>query len=194
MGRDLIEGHNSVNPFDYLLITVIVFSGTLGLKRGFVREAMGLLGWGASLAIASRFAGRIAEVLSRWVAERQGALGGLPLNVGGVAIGTGAFLLLLLLSLMAMTLLGRSINSLVTWVGLSPADRTLGLGFGLARGVLVILVGFLVFMLFDIPEPGWMHSSRLTPWVDMGLGYITLWLPHDFPSLGRLAARVIAGQ
>jgi len=175
-----------VNWFDYLLVAIVGFSGSLALIRGFVREAIGLLGWVAGFVIASHFAGRAAQFLSRWASEDQVGAGAPFRGTGSIVGGVGAFLLLFLASLLAMALIGRLAHSLVGRAGLSPADRALGLTFGLVRGVFVILVGFLVFMLFNVPEPAWISGSRLAPMCHTGVAYLARWLPQDFPLLERL--------
>lgn len=168
-----------MNWFDYLLVAIVGCSGALAVLRGLVREGMALLGWVVGFVVASHLAGRVTRFLSRWAGGSQVAP---PSIVGGV----GAFLVLFLMSLLVMTLVGRLAHSLVGGAGLSVADRVLGLTFGLARGVFVILVGFLAFKLFNLSEPAWMSNSLLTPICHAGVAHLVGWLPQDFPLLERL--------
>jgi len=179
-----------VNWFDYLLVAIVGFSGSLALIRGFVREATGLLGWVMGFAIASHFAGCAGRFLARWVGEGHVEAGAPLSGTGGIIGGLGAFLFLFLMSLVAMTLVGHLAHSLVGRAGLSPVNRVLGLSLGLARGVFVVLVGLLVFMLLNVPEPAWMSGSRLAPMCHAGMAYLAWWLPQDFPLLERLEERV----
>ena len=183
-----------MNWFDYLLVAIVSFSGSLALIRGFVREAMGLLGWVMGFVIASHFAGCTAQFLSRWSSEGQVAAGAPFGGTGSIAGGVVTFLFLFLASLLVMALIGRLTHSLVGRAGLSPTNRVLGLALGLARGVFVILVGFLVFMLFNVPEPAWMNSSRLAPMCHTGVAHLARWLPQDFPPLEQLERDVAGWQ
>jgi len=168
-----------VNWFDYLLVAIVGFSGALAVLRGLVREGMALLGWLVGFVVASRLAGSVAQILSRSAGSSQVA----PVSILGAV---GAFLGLFLASLVIMTLVGRLARSLVGRAGLSLADRVLGLTFGLARGVFVILVAFLAFSLFDVSEPAWMADSLLTPICHAGVAHLVEWLPQDFPLLEQL--------
>jgi membrane protein required for colicin V production len=176
----------SVNWLDYLLVAVVGFSGSLALIRGFVREAAGLLGWAAGFVVASHYAGRAGRLLAHWTGKgdvtAEAPLGG----TGSIVSGVGAFLLLFLMSLLAMNLVGQLAHSLVAKAGLSPANRLLGLTLGLTRGVLVVLVGLLILMLLNVPEPMWVNGSQLAPMCQTGIAYLVRWLPQDFPLLGRL--------
>jgi len=183
-----------VNWFDYLLVAIVGFSGSLALIRGFVREAIGLLGWVVGFVIASHFAGCAAQFLSRWTSEGQVAADAPFRGTDSIVSGVSAFLFLFLVSLLAMALVGRLAHSLVGRAGLSPANRALGLAFGLARGAFVILVGFLVFRLFNLPEPTWMSSSRLAPMCHTGVACLARCLPGDFPLLERLGRDAASWQ
>jgi len=71
---------------------------------------------------------------------------------------------------------GRLAGYFVGRAGLSAVDRVLGLAFGLARGVSVVLIGFSAFYLFNIPEPSWMDGSQLAPLCRKGASYLIRWL------------------
>lgn len=168
-----------MNWFDYLLVAIVGFSGGLALLRGLVREGMALSGWVVGFVVASHLAGRTVQFLSRWI-------GGAQVGPSSILGGVGAFLVLFLASLGVMAMAGRLARSLVGRAGLSPADRVLGLTFGLARGAFLILVGFLAFRLFNVSEPAWMSNSLLMPMCRTGVAHLVEWLPQDFPPLERL--------
>lgn len=183
-----------MNWFDCLLVAIVGFSGSLALRRGFVREAIGLLGWVVAFVFASHFAGGSARLLSRWAGDGPVVTGDSLRDTGNIVGGVSAFLFLFLAILLAMILIGRLAHSLVGRAGLSLADRVLGLTFGLARGVFVILIGFLVFMLFNVSEPAWMSSSHFAPVCHTGVVHLVQWLPQDFPLLEGLKRDVAAWQ
>lgn len=47
---------------DYLLIAVFVLSAALGAYRGFVKEALSLVGWILAVWVAWRFGARVADM------------------------------------------------------------------------------------------------------------------------------------
>jgi membrane protein required for colicin V production len=112
---------------DLAMLAVIAFSALVGAVRGLTFELLSLLGW-----VAAWFAGLW---LGPWLAPHLpiGAAGS-PLN--GIAAFACAFLVVLVL----WGLGARGVSALVGKTLLRPLDRLLGAVFGLARGVLVLLV------------------------------------------------------
>jgi len=106
-------------------------------------------------------------------------------DAGGFAGRLGAFLVLFIASSLAIRLLAMPItwrlHSFANGIGLSWANRLFGLAFGLARGVGVVLLGFLILQELNIPEPVWMSHSQLAPLTHRGASYLATWLPEDFP-------------
>lgn len=106
----------------FLLVSVVV-----GLMRGFVFELLSLAGW-----FAAYFAGR-------WLtpAFRQF----MPFGEPGSMLKYGAtFACIFLVTLVLWSLVARLVRALVRATPLSPIDRLLGAGFGVARGLIVLLI------------------------------------------------------
>jgi membrane protein required for colicin V production len=173
-----------MNWLDCVLIAIVGLSSGLALLRGLVREIMGLLVWVGSLMLASRIGEWAAEVLRDWPNESQGAMRPPWADMGGVTGHLGAFLILFVVSSLAIRLLAapvtQRLQSLASRAGLSWADRLFGLAFGLARGVCVILLGFLILQWLNISEPMWMSRSQLAPLTRRGASYLAEWLPEGF--------------
>ena len=58
-----------MNAADYLIVGVLVASMLLGMLRGFVREAIGLLAWLGGLWFAWRYAPQLEPLLGGMVGE-----------------------------------------------------------------------------------------------------------------------------
>ena len=112
---------------DLAMLGVIALSAIVGAVRGLTFEVLSLLGW-----VAGWFAGVwLGPLLAPYL-----PLGtpGSPLN--GIAAFACAFLIVLVLWGFG----ARAVSALVGKTLLRPLDRMLGAVFGVARGVLVLLV------------------------------------------------------
>lgn len=150
--------------FDYALLAIVALSALLGVWRGVVSEVLGLLAW-----VAAFFAARA------W-GESVGAM--LPLALGepawrGVAGVVTVFVATLLLFVLARLLLSRLLRA----VGLGLADRFLGAVFGLARGLLLVLVLALGAGLTALPRQAWWRDAWLTPPLETAVQAAKPWLP-----------------
>ncbi|MDX8377726.1 MAG: CvpA family protein [Mariprofundales bacterium] len=157
-----------MNPFDYLLLGLIGVSTVLSLWRGFVREIVSLLGLIAAFVVASQFSGLGGEYLEQWLDNRMLA-------------DTAAFILLFIITMICVALVGVLLGKLVDSAELTATDRTLGMFFGLARGILIIGLFFLIFTSFVKDQPNWMDDSALSPYAnELGdaLGYA---IPQGYP-------------
>ena len=114
-----------MNWADYVILAVLAVSILIGLMRGFTREVLGVIGWVLAFWVAFTFTHQAAEWLTPHIAtpsvRRAAAFGGL-------------FLIVMLLT----SVLNYFIGKLVRNGMLASADRTLGAGFGLLRGLVVI--------------------------------------------------------
>lgn len=140
---------------DWAIIVVLGFSIGLSLWRGFVREAVSLAGWVAAFVLANMFVGELATLLEQWIA-----------NVTGRYVV--AYGLLFAGTLVMAGILSRLSAQVVKVTGLSLLDRLLGTAFGLARGIIIVLV--LVYLLRHLAPPQnlvWLDQAQLMPHLDM---------------------------
>lgn len=144
-----------LSAVDWVIIVLLTLSIMLSLWRGFVREAISLAGWVAAFVIANMFVDEIAMLLARWIVNITGRY-----VVGYAMLFVGTLIL--------AGLLGRLGAQVVKVTGLSLLDRLMGTVFGLARGMIIILV--VVYMLRQLVPPQdlqWLHHSQLMPHLDM---------------------------
>ena len=112
---------------DIGLAVFLGLSVIVGLVRGFVFELLSLAGW-----FAAYFAGR-------WLTPE--VLTYVPIGAPGSALNYGvAFASVFLVTLVVWSLAARLLRALIRATPLSPLDRVLGAGFGLLRGLVVLLV------------------------------------------------------
>jgi len=135
---------------DMGIVGIIAVSALISLIRGFVKEAMSLVIWVIAFAVAMNFKEPLAEHLVSFI-----GLASIRQLVawGGLFVGT------LLLGSMVNFLLGKLVSS----TGLSGTDRTLGLVFGVFRGLLIVLA-LVIILPQAVPvdqDPWWMESSLI---------------------------------
>lgn len=112
---------------DMALMAVLLLSMAVGLWRGLVFELLSLAGW------------LVAFVLAQAYAPDVGAR--LPIGTPGSALNLGvALVLTFIATLIIWTLLAKLVRMALHATPLTVIDRVLGGGFGLLRGLLLLLV------------------------------------------------------
>ncbi len=135
---------------DYAILGIVGISGVISLMRGFIREALSLAGWIAAFWVALAFCAVVATWLEGYV------------SVPSVRIGiafAGIFFGVLLLGGIVLRLAGLVVEK----TGMSGTDRTLGIVFGVLRGILIAALLVLLAGLTSLPRDPWWSQSVLLP-------------------------------
>lgn len=157
---------SQLTPVDWVILVVLFCSIVLSLWRGFAREAVSLAGWVAAFVFANMFVAELAGVLMRWID-----------NVTGSYIA--AYALLFVGTLVLAGIVARLSAQVVRVSGLSLLDRVLGTVFGLARGIIIIVVAVYVIQHLLPPQDlQFLQRSQLMPYVDMLVQWVQM-LFHD---------------
>lgn len=135
---------------DWVIIGTIVVSALISLTRGFVKEALSLTTWVIAGLVAWMFGGAFADLLTGYIET--------PSLRVIVACG-----ILFVLTLILGGLLNYLIGQLVVATGLSGTDRFLGMVFGAARGVLLVVVAAGLLSLAPVEADDWWRQSQLIP-------------------------------
>ena len=143
----------------------------LGAWRGLVFEVLSLLGWVVSFYAA------------QWVAPDVALMLPWPTASGPVRYGA-AFVLVFIAALFAAGLISALLKKLVDSIGLRPVDRTLGAGFGVLRGLILLLAATLVIEMTALKSSDWWLESS-------GAQMLTAWLTRIKPLLPEQFARVV---
>ena len=134
---------------DVVIVVVIVVSAAWGVLRGLVKEIVALVIWVAALLLGVAFAAPLGALIADGLGPR------LQAGIGFVAV----FIVVLLAGALLQRILGRLVDS----TGLTGTDRTLGLLFGAARGVVVVVVALIALRPFAEDEPWWPQSQLVPP-------------------------------
>ncbi len=124
---------------DAVVAVVIVLSAILAYSRGVVREIFAILGWVAAAWLAYTFAGQ-AEPLVKQIPVLSDFLGD-SCELSMIA----AFALVFAVTLIIVSIFTPLFSSVVQRSALGGVDQALGFLFGVARGVLLVAVAFIVY-------------------------------------------------
>lgn len=152
--------------FDYAVLTIISASVLLGLWRGVVSELLALAAWIAAFLVARAVATDVAALLTGQIAEP-----GVRLAAAYVLVFIGVLLVVAIARLL--------ISLLLKAAGLGFLDRLLGAGFGVLRGVLVVLAAVLVPGMTPLPQAAWWRDAMLAPPLETVIIAAKPWLPVD---------------
>jgi membrane protein required for colicin V production len=149
--------------FDYVVLTIVAASVIVSVMRGFAREVLALAGWVLAFIAANALSAMVAE----WFA---------PISSDGSLRALMAFVAVFILTLIAASLLAMGVSRLLKGAGLGLEDRLLGGFFGLARGVLIVMLIVLLAGLTALPrQPAW-SDAMLSPPLEALAGTIKPWL------------------
>src|SRR5260370_34351163 len=167
-----------MNPLDLGVVAVVVLSAIFAFARGFVREALSIVAWvGAAAITLYGF---------NWVYAQVDPKIHNPL-LSQVISGFGLFVI----SLIVLTILTGFIARMVHASGLSPIDRTLGFIFGLARGVLLVCLAYLLLDL-AVPQPsdrpGWIREAKSGPYLHEVADALKGFVPENLKTKSTEAA------
>src|SRR5215813_10962344 len=137
-----------MNGFDLALIAIVALSTLFAFARGIVRELIALATWIAALVAAFAYAGPVSALFP-------------GLDMSAAAKHVLAFALILIAILVAGALVARILAGAVKAVGLGFVDRLLGGMFGVARGLLVVVLFALIAGVTTLPKQDWWQNSML---------------------------------
>jgi membrane protein required for colicin V production len=131
---------------DWVIIVLIAVSTLISLKRGFVKEALSLVTWVAAFILARTFHPQMQSLLESTVETPLVRL-------------VAAFAILFFGTLIVGAIINNMIGHLVRATGLSATDRVLGMGFGLLRGVVVVIVAIAFTRYTPLSQDTWWRES-----------------------------------
>ncbi len=124
---------------DGVAAAIILISGFLAYARGLVRETLSIVGWGGAAVIAFVFAPQGKDLV-----YEIPFINGLVGDSCEIALII-SFILIFIVALIVISLFTPLLAGMVSKSSLGVIDRGLGFIFGLARGVLLIIVALFVY-------------------------------------------------
>ena len=124
---------------DGVVAVVIVVSAILAYSRGFVREAMAILGWIAAAILAFIFAPSVEPLV-----KEIPVVGDYLQDSCELAI-IAAFAAVFAISLVVVSVFTPLFSSIIQRSALGGLDQGLGFFFGVLRGILLVAVALVVY-------------------------------------------------
>ncbi len=157
-----------VTLLDLIVISVMLVSGLLAMVRGLLREVFSIVSWVAAAAVAAYFYPQLLPITKQYISQDTVAL---AVTVGGLFLGT----------LLIVSIISARISDIVLDSRIGALDRTLGFLFGLARGLLVMVVAFLFFnwLVPDKTQPPWVLNAKSRPVLQNTGNWLVSLLPDD---------------
>lgn len=138
-----------ITLLDLILLGVMLVSGLLAMVRGFMREVLSIAAWGAAALVTLYSFSKLLPTAKTYF--NNDTLASIVV-VGGVFIGT----------LIVVSIITVRISNMILDSRIGALDRTLGFLFGLARGLLIVVVAFLFMNFFTTEKqrPDWVTNAK----------------------------------
>src|SRR3979490_1204632 len=138
-----------ITILDLVLLAVMLISGLLAMVRGFMREILSIAAWGTAALVTLYAFGKLLPTAKTYFNNDTVAS---VVVVAGVFIGT----------LIVGSIITVRISDMILDSRIGALDRTLGFLFGLARGLLIVVVAyqFFVWLVPDKQRPDWVTTAK----------------------------------
>jgi membrane protein required for colicin V production len=138
-----------ITLLDVILLVVMLISALLAMVRGFMREVLSIASWAAAAVLTVVGFPKLLPVVQGYVSNDIVAK---AISIGGIFLGT-----LLIVSVVTIKISDMILDSRI-----GALDRTLGFLFGLARGLVIVVVAFLFFawLVPDRSQPDWVKNAK----------------------------------
>ena len=170
---------------DAAAAVIVLLSGILAYSRGLTREAFAIGGWILAGLAAFFFAPQVEPLM------REIPMVGEFFAEQCIFSMLAAFALILAAGLLVLAVFTPIFSSVVLESALGPVDRVLGFLFGIARGVLLIAVAYLIYINLSGEEilPA-IANAASKPMMDQAAGVLDQYRPEEVP--GWFSQRVEA--
>ena len=174
----------NITIFDIIVAVVIALSVIVALSRGFIKELFSIAAWVGAGAVTYYFFTPILPIVQETIPQQI------------IAEAITAFVLFVVPLILFRVVAGIIANALTGGGNSGMFDRFLGLGFGLARGALLVAAGYIILSIVMPPErqPDWVNNAYSIGYVQEAASLLQDWLPEGLIEQGTAEAnRAIDG-
>src|SRR6476619_5943801 len=139
-----------ITILDLVLLGVMLVSGLLAMVRGFMREILSIAAWGTAALVTLYSFSKLLPTARTYFNNND--------TVASVVVVAGVFVGTLIL----VQIVTVRISDMILDSRIGALDRTLGFLFGLARGLLIVVVAFMFFswLVPDKQRPDWVTGAK----------------------------------
>jgi membrane protein required for colicin V production len=138
-----------ITLLDIIVLAVLLLSGLLAMIRGFMREILSIAAWGTAALTTLYAYQKLLPTAKTYIAND---------TVATAAVIAGVFIV----TLIVVSIVTVRISDMILDSRIGALDRTLGFLFGIARGLLIMVVAFLFFawLVPDKQQPDWVRNAK----------------------------------
>ncbi len=161
---------------DAVVAAVIILSAILAWSRGFVRESLAILGWIGAAVLAFLFAPTVRPMVAQLpVLDR---FMGDSCELATIA----GFAVVFALALVIFSIITPLFSSVVQRSALGGVDQGMGFLFGVARGILLVAIAFIVYdRVMTTQDVPMVENSRSAQVFERMRGQMDEQIPADAP-------------
>lgn len=143
---------NSLTIVDFAVLVILLISGLIAAYRGFMKETLTVSAW-LLASLAAVFFWPATKPFARSLVE--------PKVVADILALIGVFFMLLI----PVSFVSFRLSETIRESKAGPLDRSLGFVFGVARGLVVVGLGYLIYdsLAPTKTQPEWVREARLMP-------------------------------
>jgi membrane protein required for colicin V production len=157
-----------ITILDLVLLAVMLISGLLAMVRGFMREVLSIAAWGTAALVTLYSYQKLLPTAKTYIASD---------TLASIAVIAGVFIA----TLIVVSIITVRISDMILDSRIGALDRTLGFLFGLARGLLIVVVAFLFFA-WLVPakqRPDWVSNAKSLTMLQSTGDWLMSLLPDD---------------
>ena len=138
-----------ITLLDIIVLAILLLSGLLAMIRGFMREILSIAAWGTAALTTLYAYQKLLPTAKTYIAND---------TVATAAVIAGVFIV----TLIVVSIVTVRISDMILDSRIGALDRTLGFLFGLARGLLIVVVAFMFFswLVPDKQRPDWVTGAK----------------------------------
>jgi len=157
-----------ITILDLVLLAVMLISGLLAMVRGFMREILSIGAWGAAALVTLYSYSKLLPTAKTYFNSD---------TIASVAVVAGVFIGTLII----VSVITVRISDMILDSRIGALDRTLGFLFGLARGLLIVVVAyeFFIWLVPDKQRPDWVVGAKSRTMLDSTGEWLKGLLPDD---------------
>lgn len=157
-----------ITILDLVLLAVMLVSGLLAMVRGFMREVLSIAAWGAAAIVTLYAYNKLLPTAKTYINND---------TIASVAVIAGVFIG----TLIVVSIITVRISDMILDSRIGALDRTLGFLFGLARGLLIVVVAyqFFIWLVPDKQRPDWVASAKSRVMLEGTGAWLMSLLPDD---------------
>src|ERR1700759_1236658 len=157
-----------ITILDLILLGVMLISGLLAMVRGFMREILSIAAWGTAALVTLYSFNKLLPTAKSYFNND---------TVASVVVVAGVFVA----TLIVVSVITVRISDMILDSRIGALDRTLGFLFGLARGLLIVVVAFLFFIWLvpDKQRPDWVSNATSRVVLQGSRGWLMSLLSDD---------------